>query len=278
MIYAVSKKQALGGEVYVLFETNSESFFEASDELAKILVETFSESIKNMSLTRNKITIKPWPNEMYYSTLDDCDTGAEYVLVCQVRKDQFKLVSYEKEIIYTGVEQLREFITEYRVANCDIVNGKIFSADTYKSTKDTKIEEYIAEKYEIYKTKSAALGLDRSFDYIIEGQEVKLKKYTGTSDNVIVPKFITSIMEGAFRDCRVKRMLLELGLKYIGSYAFEGCDINDITIPETVELIGVGAFYENRKLITNTGEYKKGRIKILSRKTIAVDKYMDEIQ
>ena len=73
------------------------------------------------------------------------------------------------------------------------------------------------------------------FDYIIEGQEVKLKRYTGRDTKVIVPKFVTSLMYGYFRGCGIEEITLESGLKYIGGYAFESCNISKIIIPETID-------------------------------------------
>ena len=64
-----------------------------------------------------------------------------------------------------------------------------------------------------------------SFDYMIEGTNVKLKRYTGTTKYVIIPKFITSIMARAFDNCKIETLTLEEGLGAIGAYSFGDCSI-----------------------------------------------------
>ena len=40
------------------------------------------------------------------------------------------------------------------------------------------------------------------------------------------------------------------GVTYVGDYAFAGCELTEVTVPDTAEVIGVGAFYHSARLQT----------------------------
>ena len=80
-------------------------------------------------------------------------------------------------------------------------------------------------------------------------------------------------MERAFLKCLIETITLENGLRHIGSYAFEGCNLKEIVIPKTVEFVGMGAFFKNKDLITNVGRFVEGKIKILNKETVVIDEY-----
>lgn len=69
-------------------------------------------------------------------------------------------------------------------------------------------------------------------------------------DTIEVSKYITTIEEGAFQQCNASSVRIEndveignpCALTSIGDYAFEGCSLTRIYIPNTVTSIGIGAY------------------------------------
>lgn len=273
MLYIVSTSETVDdGEVYRLFETGSESFFSANKELLRKIIETHKMEIKNVSIRNNNISVKVWPNELLNKTPWD-NTGSNYILLCKLTNGTFKLVNCgEESVIYADGEQLKQLIAGDEMANCLIKNGKFESTGTYTVTKNTEFEEGIATKYERYTTLSAAIGCKMSFEYAIENAEVKLKMYTGSATDVIIPSFVTSIVESAFWDGGIESITIDQGLKSIGSFAFEACHLSSIIIPKTVEFIGEDAFSENKQLVTRSREYKEG-ITVLNKNALIIDNY-----
>ena len=271
MLYVVSMTKYYDtSEYYIFFETHTESFFSGDKAFLNNLIIVHKINIKNISVINGELDIKPWYNEIHCKQLIE-DTGSDYVLICKPAKNIYKLVSYDKKISYVEIKQLKRLIQGFKIANCDFRDGTYKSMDTYTTAKDTTFEERINNIYKKYKTKTSILGCGMEFEYTIEGAEVKLRKYTGTCKNVIVPKFITTIIEGAFIGTEIESIKLEPGLKYIGSFAFEDCNLSEIMIPETVEFIGLGAFYGNKRLFKSNEEYTD-KIKILNKRTLVLDK------
>ena len=272
MVYIVSIMKEQYGTDYRLFETNTETFFNCNGaELKKLMVET-NINIKNASIISGEIVENTWCSKINRGG-DLKFTSSDYILICKIDKNKFKLINNEKDIIYVDTKQLYRHAKHSRIYNCSIEAEIINAIDTYSINKDTHFEENIAKKYENYTAKTALLGRKMSFDYIIEGQEVKLRKYTGATKNVIVPSFITSIMENAFYLCKIDILTLDEGLKYIGGYAFNGCKLAEVTIPKTVEFIGRGAFYGNKRLVEIGGEYTD-KIKLLTENVVTIkDRY-----
>ena len=79
-------------------------------------------------------------------------------------------------------------------------------------------------------------------DFVIENGV--LKKYTGTSADVIIPDGVTEIGDSAFQDCSsLSSMVIPEGVTSIGMAAFKGCSsLSRIEIPSSVTSIGEGAF------------------------------------
>ena len=270
MIYILSKQDTKNGTTYLLYESETESFFTGNDRVLAEISEKYKGSIKNITITGYEKTIKRWYRDLNENESENNASGAEYILLCKLDENNFKLASCDRQIKYLNIEQLTNCIKYYRVANCKIERNGYKSIDTYGATKNPQFEEQIAKKYERYTAMSAVMGREMAFDYIIEGTEVKLKQYTGVTKHVIVPKFITSIMKEAFDETKIESIELENGLKSIGSYAFENCNLAKIIIPETVQLIGTLAFFGNRRLVTNDYDYKEA-IQILNKNTIVMD-------
>ena len=276
MLYMISiSKTSDKRIVYVLFETKTESTFICDTESLKTLMLIKKLSIKNIMIVNGELKLKMWPNTISSTNLGVSSLISEsdnHILLCKISEDQFKLISNKEKIHCMSGYALKKLIDENKVFNCTVADEEYKSIDTYEVIKDSKFEKHIAEQYEKHIALTSLLGFKMVFEYIIEGQEVKLKKYTGTSTHVIVPKFITSIMESAFSECKITDIKLNEGLTSIGGYTFEGCNISEVIIPETVEIICGAAFSENRKLINEDGSYKD-TVKILGKRTKIIEKY-----
>lgn len=92
-----------------------------------------------------------------------------------------------------------------------------------------------------------------SKDFIIENGV--LIKYVGKHSEVVVPRIVTEIGEGAFQHCnRLKSVVLLDSVTKIGDNAFAWCkNLKSVEIPESVKEIGDGAFYQCRSLVDREG-------------------------
>jgi hypothetical protein len=94
-------------------------------------------------------------------------------------------------------------------------------------------------------------GIDAPFDFVIEGNEVKIIRYTGSSDvDIIIPSRysdipVTEIGNDVLRNKSIKSVKMFESLKRIGSFAFANCSIASLVIPNSLEIIGAGAFQNN---------------------------------
>lgn len=155
---------------------------------------------------------------------------------------------------------------------------------------DTEFEQYIKEEYKKFIDKTTLLGLDVSFQYMIEGEEVILIRYTGNYNNVYIPSFVTIIGQNAFsfywnydKIIPIKSISLSEGLKEIRELAFTYCRVQNITIPSTVKVIKRYAFYNSsicssyfdESFQDGTGVIKfpisSDKITLLSKETIVED-------
>lgn len=105
-------------------------------------------------------------------------------------------------------------------------------------------DKTIKDMIETYNKKCKLLGvipLDIGFD---ESDYVTVFKADKNSTNIVIPDFVESIWDGAFRDCTyIETLELPKGLKSISRYAFFGCkSLKEIVIPDSVESIGESAF------------------------------------
>ena len=78
---------------------------------------------------------------------------------------------------------------------------------------------------------------------IVEGV---LTEYKGSSKNVTIPDYVTSIGEGAFYNCsKITNITIPMSVISIGNQAFQDCsNLTSITIPESVTSIEDFAFYD----------------------------------
>ena len=264
-----------GDRLFTLFETNTESFFAVDKEEMKRIIIIHKMHTANMELLNGNIQNKHWYNQLHLEK-EFIHTGSEYILICEIEEGKYKLARHDVGISYFNSEQLQTCLKYHKIANCDIINGKLKSTGTYKITKDNQFEAEIKERYERYVAKSTLLGRQMSFNYTIEGKKVKLIKYTGITKDVIIPKFVTTITEKAFNNCNIETLTLEEGLRYIGRGAFSGCNLSEIIIPQTVEFIDKEVFYRNKRLVNDYNEYKRDKVKILNSRTTVLDIFEDK--
>jgi hypothetical protein len=103
-------------------------------------------------------------------------------------------------------------------------------------------------------------GLSTPFLFEVQGDEVTITSYNGTSRDIVIPdnlqgKTVTAIADLAFSNLSIYEITLPKQLKRIGIGAFANNDISKITIPNSVVSIGMGAFSDNSltKVTLGTG-------------------------
>ena len=259
MLYLLKvEKLASKDLIYHIFETHTDSVIEANDKLVVELLSKYKMEAKNIYLKEDKIQIKDWPHKIeQYSK----SQKTYYVLLGKASDDIFKLIRSTGFIEYLNQDYLKELIEIGSVANCDYVDGgeRIYrSIDTRDMRTDPKFFSYISSKYKEFTAKVALLGLDIRFSYTIENEEVKITKYIGTSNKVILPSFVTAICYRAFAaKGLLEEVKLNEGLKYIGNMAMSGCRIESIILPHSLEFVGQSAFRFNGHTDPNKKIYKK---------------------
>lgn len=98
------------------------------------------------------------------------------------------------------------------------------------------------------------------FEYIKENGGITITKYNGTQTNVRIPQNleqlpVLKIGESAFADTKVKSVTLPSSCTEIEWFAFYGCyALSTVYIPESVSIIGYGAFDSCSKSLTLYGE------------------------
>lgn len=77
-----------------------------------------------------------------------------------------------------------------------------------------------------------------------EIEDGMLKKYTGTSAEVVIPEGVEIIGRSAFYDCKsLKSVTIPEGVQIIGDYAFFNCSsLTEVKIPDSMIKIGNSAF------------------------------------
>ena len=280
MLYIISIEETRSSNnSYTIFETSTDSSFIGDLEFLKKLTFEYKLDTANVCLDNNEIALKQWFNKVHYEKYSNdrwerhkqISTGADYVLLCKTACDTFKLVAYNGEVGYASSESLKISLEENQVANCKIVNGNYEYIDNYNADADSQFVREIAEKYERHIALTNMLGRNMTFEYIIEAKEVKLKRYTGETKDVIVPNFITSIMIKAFDGTKIETITFGNRLTSIGRQAFRLCNLSEVIIPESVQLICPDAFELNKRLTHMSGGYKK-TIKIMNAGTIIINK------
>ena len=245
MFWETISKQALwlknnNEPIYDIFETHTESTIRANTKLVIDLIKTHKIEAKNLYIEDNKVQIKDWPHSIKPYSKNRYERESSYILLSKVNEQKFKMLNCGGGVILATDEYLKELIYCNAVAKCKIKGSKqksYSSIDTYTIVTGPDFISYVDEKYKEFRLKALLLGMDISFEYIIENTEVKVKRYTGNSYKVIIPNFITAIRYEAFANAGIQELTLNNGLKHIGNNAFDGNKVKSIELPETVEFV-----------------------------------------
>ena len=277
---------------YNLFETHTESIIVCEVKHISKLVKRHGMILKNATIDNGELKLNEWPHPMVQSTIGFWE-HYNNMLLAKTNNSRFKVLNTNATIKYLDEEDLKSRIIDGRISNCkdfEDSNGITFkSTDTYETiNKDENFEKYIAKKYKDYIAKTKLLGINSDFDYTIEGKEVKLQKYKGSSKKIIIPNFITTITGEAFYSLEIAEVNLNEGLQHIGSSAFACNNIKYIEIPKTVQFIGRDAFNGNAallktKIINNSMKpkimgYNEATFRLESNKTIVIDKILGNLR
>ena len=284
------------GEIirYTLIDTLSESSMRVNSAQLKNIINNCGTQVVNARIQRGQIELKNWVNKITVELSGDISNElidvhsyktplAEHrcnnILLAK-QGDTYKMTRYYGNIQNITLNELRMEVSRCRVANCSFKTGptqikvELDEIDTYEIETDTEFEESIKIKYDTFQSKVALLGYrDMSFDYVIENKQVKLLKYTGSGGRIILPSFITTVMERAFKGIVIEELDLNEGLKTIGKEAFDPGVVTEtlksIEIPSTVELIETEAFVNNIKLC-NRGTLNTTRFKLRNSSTVVL--------
>ena len=284
MLYVIS---VLGGKdaqalYYRVFDRYSESVATIKPhELMAILLNT-KIHVVNAKVVNSNIEISAWPNGIHReitvhenNRIITTHSGANYVLLAE-SKDKYKVVYYNGFVSYLWENELRAIVEKGEVSNCCIIpdqNGdkQLEATDIYKIQTDLDFEQAIDLKYASFIAKTLLLGYKKlTFRYVIENADVKLQEYTGKSQHIILPPFVTVIMKYAFMGDGVATVTLGEGLRTIGAGAFSGGSISRVEIPESVEFIGDRAFNHNNKLFNDDGAINRARFIVRNSKTVVL--------
>ena len=239
MIYIIGIRSYDEITDYKCFDTATDSTFDISERKLTKLIKSQGLVIENAKAIGDELTLDKWFNGTHHIT-NSYRTGSDYTLLSKLANDNYKVIDYNGHIMGMWEKGLRRCIEEKKVSNCTLNNGEIVSVGTCNLARNIQLEESIDSKYEIFIAKTKLLGYDMSFNYKIEGTQVKLTSYECASKEVIVPKFITAITDRSFLECEITKITMDRGLTHIGGYAFHGCNLSEITIPDTVQIICLG--------------------------------------
>ena len=231
MLYIISEiendKPKTGFANYGMFDTQSHSAMWIKPTLLKDIILNNKLKIANASVQEDQIVLKDWVHGIAILRFNQAGmerSGPKYILLA-IKDGKGILADYRGIINTLNKEEIERLAKAKNIANCELIEKgseyRLSTTDTYTVYKDEEFERLIAEKYNKFMLKTNMLGIGGiSFDYEIENYEVKLQKYTGSNQNVILPSFITVIMKEAFEDSNIKTIRLNEGLKVIGSRAF----------------------------------------------------------
>ena len=294
MLYVISVLRNKRDEIvmYKVFDTLSHSLMELDKNILINIISNTEIQVVNASIQNNEVILHDWINGISSEKYDYNDyyklkqSGSKFVILSR-EKDiyigaEYRTVDYTGKLTYRRINDLTNILESSLVANCRSkdVNGKLKLSleDAYIIKNDRKFKKLIDSKYDIFIAKTLMLGhKDMTFNYEIENDEVRITKYTGTDTEVILPSFITTIEKESFAFKDIKKLDLNEGLKVIGNEAFiavgEDNLLDQVEIPSTVELIGVGAFHGNIKLFKKDNTLNTEKFKLRNNKTMVLGQY-----
>lgn len=289
MIYIISTVHNKEGDIraYIGFDTLSDSTMSLSVNYLKNILLNNKILVVNASIEDEDIILKAWPhglasnqNDVYGVDQEPKYLGPAYVLIAADYR-RYKIVNCKNGYgSYVIGKDFKDLVMKEQITNCAIVgskNGdKILMTDVCILYRDDEFEKLIKTKYEEFQAKTHMLGCGGiTFKYIIEDREVKITQYTGSSKAVILPPFITSILRGAFSGFNLESIEFNEGLRSIGTHSFRYNNLRRIEIPESVEILGVGAFSGNKKLFRDSYYMDTDRVKLRNQDTIVLDQSVE---
>ena len=183
MLYILSvMMQAYDSKMYHMFETNTESKLVGDVEYVRKLVNECKMKPKNMTVNNNGLQINIWPHSVRKSLMQDCP----YILLGKRSEQKFKLVQrISGDVFYFDAKQLMYNIDTNCILNCSKELGEYKSIDICKLSVEKEFKQLIKKKIEVFRAKSALLGIDIDFDYSIEdrGQNTKIHGTKQKSNN-----------------------------------------------------------------------------------------------
>ena len=246
MLYVIKYLKLKDGKnIYHMFDTHTESIFKEVDSGLLNLIDKHGMTVKNIHVKDGVIHMNKWPQPIQIYSKYETDQISDYVLLTKVSEQSFKLVHPKGMVVYHTDKELKDFIGRGVVANCDFVGDSertYRSIDTYIENTDPEFTRYIAIEYAKFRAKVSMLGLDIRFEYVIEGNDVKITAYTGTSKRVIVPNFVTTILGRSLMFQDISDLTLNEGLKYIGANSFTNNSLKSVQIPSTVQFMWANSF------------------------------------
>ena len=252
------------------------------------ILSSYKAEVANAYLYQNEIKISNYINKIEIHSMQEAmkdyvdisdhldkmktDKKCTWLLVAK-ETNTYKIVSCHGIIANVSSRKLKALINTNQIANCRLEDNKFISTDTYEIMPNKEFENTIAEKYKVFQAKALMLGYGNiSFEYEIENKQVKIRTYTGSSSNIILPSFITVIMKDAFHSVNTETLELNEGLKLIGVGAFVApnkiIQLRFIEIPSTVELIEPKAFSFNYNKSIQEDVTKNVGFKLRNDKTI----------
>lgn len=209
--------------IYTLFHNESNSVYYGTKSEVQKMIDRTGEYIKNPDY------------------IEDKDNYKKMFLASIYNNELCKVVMKTGRVRYIEIQKIMKYAQDNKLINCKIIDGKLTHSDVLLYNMGD-IRQQIADKYKRFIAKSKLIGVDNSFQYSIEGDNIILEKFTGTSSRVNIPEFITAIGEQAFKGCDVTKVIIPESVKFIGGRAFADTKIRDIYIPDTVKYIGCGVF------------------------------------
>ena len=284
MVYIIAIIKTESGRIsyYRGFDTLSNSVMMLETNTLMHMIEHTKIHVVNARVINNAIVLNEWAGGVHTeqrgfigTTVIEKRQGTKYVLMSKDNNTYTTVDCLGNTRILLG-DEMRALAKSGELANVGVSNlGNQYSisiVDMYAIQRDKEFESLIAAKYNSFIAKTTMLGhKDIEFYYEIEGHEVKLSRYNGSNKHVILPNFITAIMRDAFMGKRIATVDLNEGLKSIGSKAFSIGELARVEIPESVELIGVGAFGHNKKLFTHTEHLNMTQFTLRNQRTLVLD-------
>lgn len=199
-----------------------------------------------------------------------CDCGVEprdrvnYSAVCDrvmyielddIAHEDFEEYGLSDEAFFPEAEETAEFILSAAkdganiVSQCEYGEGRSAgcAAAILEHFEGAGITVFADDRY--YPNKAVFRKLLDSMkkyagksDYFEIDECVRLLKYNGSDESVVIPNGVNVICGGAFAKSRIRSVKIPDSVREIGAEAFRGSYIEELILPESVGRVGESAF------------------------------------